>query len=444
MALPSNFVSVMRDFTADLKTTYPEYTHIWWIYGDKTTDEGWKDLYTYCLKVYPERFFDILYQNEDIFKDDDKNTFFLPRMDFKKLYHCEGVSKQTQQTIWKYLQLILFMVIGNVKNKSEFGNTMNMFEGIDEDELQSKMTEAMTGLRDFFKNLDSMREKDTDGTTSDSDNEDEDEDHDGNDEWIKTNMKEGEKAMNHLFQEFEKHMKSPEPDSEETKNPEMPNPENLHAHLKGLFGGKLGGLAQELMEELQYDLQESLGINPDEIDETSNPADILKKLMRHPDKLMKLVQKIQNKFQEKMKSGDLSQEELMKEAGEMLRKMKDMGGNSKQMNEMFRNMAQNMGGGENIGKNMKVDINRLDRMIKSQDIKDRMRAKLDKKKQDNFVLEKTKIPNNLVYRPNDEEKQEKTLMTDEQINTLANQIDSINEKPPSKKNAGKKKKKSKK
>jgi len=432
MTLPDNFISVMRDFTSDLKTTYPEYAHIWWIYGDKTTDEGWSDLYTYCLKVYPERFFDILYQNEDIFKEEEKNTFFLPRMDFKKLYYCEGVSPQTQQTIWKYLQLILFMVIGNVKDKSEFGNTMNMFEGIDEAELQSKMTEAMSGLGEFFKNLDSIREKD----------QDEDEDDDGK---KSSDVNEDENPMKNIFEEFEKHMNSsPESDANDTKNNEMPNPEDLHAHLKGLFGGKLGGLAQELMEELQHDLQDSLGINPDDFDENSNPADILKKLMRHPDKLMKLVQKIQNKFQEKMKSGDLSQEELMKEAGEMLRKMKDMGGNSKQMNEMFRNMAKNMGGGENIAKNMKVDTNRLDRMLKSQDIKDRMRAKLDKKKQENFVLEKTQVPNNLVYRPIDEEKQEKTFMTDEQINDIAKAIGDISEKPPTKNNAGKKKKKTKK
>ena len=187
MELPDNFASVMRDFTADLKTTYPEYAHIWWIYGDKTTDEGWIDLYAYCLKVYPERFFDILYQNEDIFKDDSKNTFFLPRMDFKKLYNCAGVTQKTQQSIWKYLQLILFMVIGNVKDKSEFGNTMNMFEGIDEEELQSKMTEAMTGLGDFFKNLDSTKEKDGDQ----EDQEDGD--------WDKMNMKEGEKTMKSIL-----------------------------------------------------------------------------------------------------------------------------------------------------------------------------------------------------------------------------------------------------
>ena len=428
MELPENFASVMRDFTSDLKTTYPEYAHIWWIYGEETTDDGWKDLYSYCLKVYPESFFDILYQNEDIFKTETegKNTLFLPRIDFKKLYFCEGVSVKTQQSIWKYLQLILFMVIGNVKDKSEFGKTMNLFEGVDEEELQSKMTEAMSGLGEFFKNMD---------TSSKGKNENENEDeNDDNDDDVKKNME-------NIFEEFEKHMKddSKNDTTDSSHIPEMPNPEDLHNHLKGLFGGKLGGLAQELMEELQEDLQESLGINPEDFDQSSNPADILKKLMRHPDKLMKLVQKIQNKFQQKMNSGDLSQEELMKEAGEMLRKMKDMGGNSKQMNEMFRNMAQNMGAGGNIGKNMKVDTNRLDRMLKSQDIKDRLRSKLDKKKQDNFVLEPTKTPNNLVYRPMDEEKQEKTFMTDEQINAIAKDIGDVTTKP-----APKKKKKNKK
>lgn len=421
MELPENFASVMKDFTCDLKTTFPEYAHIWWIYGDKTTDEGWKDLYSYCLKVYPESFFDILYQNDGIFKEGDgnnKNTFFLPRVDFKKLYYCEGVSEKTQQSIWKYLQLILFMVIGNVKDKSEFGKTMNMFEGVDEEELQSKMTEAMSGLGDFFKN---MEKSGTEGVGDQTQND-----------------------MNNIFEEFEKHMHDDEnPNSSSSTIPEMPNPEDLKNHLKGLFGGKLGSLAQELMEELQEDLQESLGINPDEIDQSSDPADILKKLMRHPDKLMKLVQKIQNKFQQKMSSGDLSQEELMKEAAEMLRKMKDMGGSSKQMNEMFRNMAQNMGAGGAIGKNMKVDTNRLDRLLKSQDIKDRLRSKLDKKKmkQENFVLEQTKTPNNLVYRPADDDgKQEKTFMTDEQINAIAKEIGDVT-KPTT---APKKKKKNKK
>ena len=42
-----------------------------------------------CLqlfKVYPERFFDILYQNQDIFSDEEINTKFLPNIEFKNLW----------------------------------------------------------------------------------------------------------------------------------------------------------------------------------------------------------------------------------------------------------------------------------------------------------------------------------------------------------------------
>jgi hypothetical protein len=62
---------------------------------------------------------------------------------------------------------------------------------------------------------------------------------------------------------------------------------------------------------------------------------LFQKMMKNPAKLMELVKKISSKFQEKMKRGDISQEEVMKEATEMLRKMKEMGGDSKQMTEMF-------------------------------------------------------------------------------------------------------------
>jgi NADPH:quinone reductase-like Zn-dependent oxidoreductase len=92
--------------------------------------------------------------------------------------------------------------------------------------------------------------------------------------------------------------------------------------------------------------------------------------------------------------GDISQEEMMREATEMLRKMKEMGGDSKQMTEMFQNMAKSMGMG---GKNVKVDTNAMNRMVKQQSIKDRLRAKLEQKKQQDFELKQlAENVNNLV------------------------------------------------
>ena len=65
--IPDNFNNVIIDFTKDLSITYPEYSFLWskWMV-DKLEDEELKNLFEYCLSVYPERFFDILYQNNNI------------------------------------------------------------------------------------------------------------------------------------------------------------------------------------------------------------------------------------------------------------------------------------------------------------------------------------------------------------------------------------------
>ena len=404
--IPEKFSSIMMDFVKDLKHTFPEHASTMWVYGEDTSEAGWKDLYKYCLDVYPERFFDILYKNDQIFKEENMdNTLFLPHLDFKLLYFCSGVTTTTQESIWKYLQLVLFTIIGSVKDKSEFGKSMNMFEGVDETELQVKMTEALSDLGVFFQKM-------------------------------QDDLKEAERAEETDYVFSGEESQSGEGEGEQ----EMPNPEDLHNHLRGLFGGKLGSLAKELMEELTDDIKQTLGLDANEFDQNSKPMDIFKKLMRHPDKFMKLVQKIQGKFQEKINSGDLSQEDLMKEAGEMLQKMKDMGGDSKQMHEMFQNMAKTMGGN---GKNMKMDTGKLDRMMKSQSTRERMRANLNKRKEEEakFTLEKGTDAGNFIYRPQNGEKQEKTMMTDEQINKIAATIGNINEGPAAKSKKKKNKKK---
>lgn len=419
-SIPEKFSSIILDFIEDLNGTFPEYKSLWWVYSKETSEQGWKDLYDYCLTVYPERFFDILYQNDEIFDTTQKtNTCFLPNVEFKRLYHCKGLSENTKNSIWKYLQLILFTIIGNVKDKSEFGDTMNIFEGINEEELQSKITEAMSGLTDFFQKIDKKMKTD---------------DHDDDDH---AEEEEGDENVNTFFKTMEEEMKKNLGEDEHSQTHDtshdtfhdghsIPNPEDLHNHLKGLFGGKLGSLAKELMEELSHDLEETLGINANEFHDNTQPADVFKKMMRHPDKFMKLIQKIQNKFQDKMKSGDLSQEDLMKEAGEMLRKMKEMGGNSKQMHEMFQNMAKGMGGlgglGGMGGGKMRMDTGKLDRMLKSQDTKDRLRAKLEKRKEEaKYTLETTQ--NSIIYRPNDSEPAEKSKLSDLQIEELSKEFE---------------------
>ena len=73
-------------------------------------------------------YLDGYWQSEKYFEESsDLNTEFLPGIVFKQLWNCE-ISDTTKDIIWKYLQLILFSVIGSVHDKSQFGDTSKLFE----------------------------------------------------------------------------------------------------------------------------------------------------------------------------------------------------------------------------------------------------------------------------------------------------------------------------
>jgi hypothetical protein len=333
MANIDNFKSIIHDFTLDLSTTFPEFSHFW-VKWTSATDEEYKTLYDYCLTVFPERFFDIMYQNADIFDlNGDTNVKFLPDVDFKVLYNCEGLSENTKKTIWKYLQLLLFNVIGSIDDKSKFGDAASIFDGIDENMLQDKLKETMEGLSDFFKGM---------GDKQDSDD-----------------------RREFTFD----------------ANDSMPDLESVNEHLKGIFDGKIGKLATELAEEISGDFTDLVG------DATEgNTQEVLKNLMKNPKKMMGLVKKVGDRLTQKMDSGEISKDEIMKEAGDIMAKMKGMGGGAEKLNELFKQFA---------GKGMRMDTNAMDRMTKTEATKERMRKKMEANK---AVLEKTAEPNNYVYR----------------------------------------------
>lgn len=340
MANIDTFKTIIHDFTLDLSTTFPEFSHFWakWT---TATDEEYKTLYDYCLTVFPERFFDIMYQNADIFDlKNDTNVTFLPDVNFKVLYNCEGLSENTKKTIWKYLQLLLFNVIGSIDDKSKFGDAASIFDGIDENMLQDKLKETMEGLGDFFKGMGGVDKQNADG----------------------------EKSFD--------------------ANTDMPDLESVNEHLKGIFDGKIGKLAKELAEEISGDFTELVG---DTTDESATTQDVMKNLMKNPKKMMGLVKKVGDRLTQKMDSGEISKDEIMKEAGDIMAKMKEMGGGAEKLNDLFKQFA---------GKGMRMDTNAMDRMTKQEAMKERMRKKMEANK---AVLEKTAEPNNYVYRVPGEE-----------------------------------------
>jgi hypothetical protein len=429
-AIPDNFVNLIVDFTRDLSTTFPEFSHLWQQWTTLEIPEAEvRHLFDYCLTVFPERFFDILYQNEEIFKADSTiNTVFLPGVEFKALFNCENVSENTRKAIWKYLQVILLASLNSVKDKAGFGDAMNMFDGIDENDLQSKLSETISGISEFF-NMGKAEEDD--------------------DEDVEDIPYEGDGAMPSA-EEFAKTF-----DFSKMAG-SMPNAEDLHGHLKGLFDGKIGSLAKEMAEEISKDFEGILGGDGDDVRSTQ---DVLKNMMKNPKKIMELMKTVGAKLNSKMDSGDISKDDLMKEAAEWIGKMKDMGG-SDQFGELFKNLTKNMGG---LGKNMRFDESALNRLTKTQSTKDRMRNRLAERKAaaeavrqkamaqaqknaavQNSVLEAT-APNNYVFRVDGDGPQEKSVKKskaemDKELDDLVASIGVENTEPEKPKSKSKKSK----
>lgn len=352
-SVPENFQKIITDMTSDLTTTFPEFSFMWskWCV-DSITETEVIYLYEYVLSVYPERFFDILYQKESIFiHDSNINTFFLPNFDFKLLFNCEGVSDNTRKVMWNYLQLILFTILGSVQDKSRFGDTGNMFDTVNEKELLDKLTETMSNMSDFFQNM-----------TGEED----------------TNKEEPDSSENTF--KFE-------------KMSGMPNIQEIHEHLKGLFDGKIGALAKELAEEITNDLSSILG--EEDMSEIKSTQDVMQKLLSNPSKISNLVKIISDKLSKKIDSGDISQEEMMKEATDVFSKMQGMGGMD-QFKDMFKGMkgmdnfkdiiknmgglAGMMGGGGGIPKNSRIDINAMNRMTSTQNTREKLKTRMLKKR----------------------------------------------------------------
>ena len=320
--IPDGFTKIATDFINDILITFPEYTNIikrWWNLPncEKLIDDSTAELnlFKHCLKMFPERFFDILNKNVDIFTDDSSNanTEFLPGIVFKYLWKCE-ISDNTRETIWKYLQLMLFSVISSVNNPSDLGDAAKIFENMDEDLIKSKLAETLEGMQHMFEN------------------------NSGNNEGTST-----------------------------FANTPPPSAEDIHAHLNDMMKGKLGKFAMEFAEETAKDL--NLDMEND-----SNAKDAFQKLFKNPGNLMNVVKNVGTKIDEKIKSGELTQSEIISEGMDILNKMKSVPGM-----ENIQNMFSQMGLGKNAKVNMSAMEAQMQHNLKMAQMKERMRKKAETK-----------------------------------------------------------------
>ena len=154
----ADFTKLIKDFTKDVLTTFPELADTLdenlrqIVISDDTTasDEHIDAVWNTCANVYPPRFFDILYQNTEIFdENNEEDVHFLPGIDFRNLW-SQDISDKTRDTIWKYLQLILLKVVSETSEQQSFGDTAKLFEAIDENSLKEKLEQTIKDMETMF------------------------------------------------------------------------------------------------------------------------------------------------------------------------------------------------------------------------------------------------------------------------------------------------------
>ena len=337
--VPDEFKKVMKDFYKDILTRFPEYKEK---LGEneinfltETDDNNASILFNYCRTLYPERFFDILYQNVDIFDNSEMNTLFLPNIEFKDIWK-EDISEKTREVIWKYLQLVLFSVTSNMDDSDSFGDTAKLFEAINEDELKKKLEETMEQMNGVFSDIS------------------------------------GDFQMPESFS-----------DMSGVNMEDIPDPEKMQDHINGLLGGKLGRLAHEIAEETANDLDVNM-------DDATDVTDVFQKLFKNPGKLMGMVKKVGSKLDSKIKSGEIKESELMQEASELMEKMKNMPG-MKNMDKILEKMGLPTG-----GKNTKMNMNSFQSHMKSNIGKAKQRERMLRKLEErrNKIISQNSDSNN--------------------------------------------------
>lgn len=306
---------IVKDFVRDILITFPECKELLTqgiidITLDNLETDDAKSVYKYCEKYYPDKFFDILYEKDELISGDD--SYFLPNIQFSKLWK-EDITDRTRQTIWKYLQLILFSVVQNSEENFFGDNTSKLFEAINQDEFKGKLEETLNDMQNIFdlSNIDLSDMADISGISQEN----------------------------------------------------LPDVDELHSNINSMLDGKIGRLAKEIAEETT----EELNI---EMDDAQSINDVFEKLFKNPTKLMGLVKSVGTKLDTKIKKGDIKESELIEEAQEMVEKMQSIPGMGN-MQDLLNKMG--MGGGK---VNMSAMKSQMGQNLRQAKMKERMQQKL--------------------------------------------------------------------
>lgn len=156
--------------------------------------------------------------------------------------------------------------------------------------------------------------------------------------------------------------------------PNIPKPEEVNEKMSSILNGKIGEIAQEIARETLDELK-----SDDSLD--MNNPDVLKKLLNDPSKIMNLTSKIGTKLDTKMKNGDLTDDELLQEASNIMETMTNIPGM-----EIMQDMVFNM-----FNPKQKQQKNKMKQEMNAASTKERMLQKLKQRQESsssNIVGEK--------------------------------------------------------
>jgi hypothetical protein len=213
-------------------------------------------------------------------------------------------------------------ISGSMMNHEGFKDST--FENIDETEFKEKWEETMKSIESIFTKGDTVEEEDNDGSGSGS------------------------------------------------QQNQIPSSSEMYNSISGLMNGKLGQIAKEIAEETAENFQMDM-------DNIGTTEDIMKKMFENPGKMMNLVKNVSDKLDSKMRSGEINQSELMKEASSVLQNMRDIPGL-----DNIQDILEKFGGQiPGLGKNMKIDKNAMEAKMsqekKRMDMRQRMKKNMERK-----------------------------------------------------------------
>ena len=359
------------------------------------------NVYEYCKHTFAIRSIDILYQNEDIFlnkanvkvtNDSVVSTVFLPDIEFSDLYD-DDTSQQTKQTLWKYLQLILFNIITSIDDVSFFGDSLELLKIIDSENFSAKIQSTVEELSNMFSFNGSRVPKTNSRNKKEGGEGDEGDEGEEGEEGVEGEGEGGgipdmsnlfdisgsafgmfntmfNDLSNTMFNDFSNNFRETSDSAQNDYN--IPDKEELFSHLNNLINGKIGSLAKEIAEETSKDFNL-------EADNIGDVNDILKGFMKNPSKMLGLIDNINKKINSKMKDGSIKESELLEEATEIFKNMKNMPG----MNN-FNDILKSMNLDKVMPKGGKINPNTFQNMmeqnVKMSKMKERMRKKADSNK----------------------------------------------------------------